>query len=240
MARIAGPAERAPIVMLHEGLGSIELWRDFPQQLAAATDRAVIVYSRYGHGRSERLAEARTVDYMHAEARVVLPELLRLLGIEAPVLFGHSDGASIALIYAASMPAAVTALVLEAPHVFVEPLTIRSIERARDAAEKSDLLEKLARYHADAAATFRAWNDIWLHPDFRQWDITALLPSITAPLLVLQGCDDEYGTPAQLTAIGGAIRQATAVLVDGCGHDPHRSNTALVLDRTRGFLDSLP
>ena len=240
MARIAGPATRAPIVLLHEGLGSIELWRDFPQRLAASTDRAVVAYSRYGHGRSEPLTEARTADYMHAEARIVLPELLRVLGIDAPVLFGHSDGASIALIYAASMPAAVTALVLEAPHVFVEPLTIRSIERARDAAENSDLLEKLTRYHADAAATFRGWNDIWLHPEFRQWDITALLPSVATPLLVLQGRDDEYGTPAQLSAISNAIRQTATVMIDACGHSPHRSHTALVLDRARDFLAAMP
>ena len=226
--------------MLHEGLGSIELWRDFPERLAAATNRAVVAYSRYGHGRSEGLQAARAIGYMHDEATRVLPDLLRQLAIDSPILFGHSDGASIALIYAATFPGALTASVLEAPHVFVEPLTVRSIERARDAAEKSDLLEKLARYHADAAATFRGWNDIWLHPEFRNWDITALLPSITAPLLVLQGRDDEYGTPAQLNAISGAIRQATAVLIDACGHDPHRSNTALVLDRTRDFLAAMP
>lgn len=226
--------------MLHEGLGSIELWRDFPQQLAALTGREVVTYSRYGHGQSERLAEARTVDYMHVEARVVLPELLHALEIEAPILFGHSDGASIALIYAASVPHGATALVLEAPHVFVEPLTISSIEQARDAAATTDLLARLGRYHADATATFRGWNDIWLHPDFLGWNITGLLPSIAVPVLMIQGRDDEYGTAAQLAAIGAAVPTATTVLLDDCGHSPHRSQTAAVLERTRAFLEPLP
>jgi pimeloyl-ACP methyl ester carboxylesterase len=225
---------------LHEGLGSIESWRDFPAQLAAATGRAVIAYSRHGHGRSEPLGEARTVDYMHAEARVVLPELLRALGLDAPVLFGHSDGASIALIYAASVPCGACALVLEAPHVFVEPLTLRSIELARDAAATGDLVAKLGRYHADADTTFRGWNDIWLQPEFARWDITALLPAIVAPILMLQGRDDEYGTPAQLAAIARAVPHTDTVLLADCGHSPHRSQTALVLERTRGFLAALP
>jgi pimeloyl-ACP methyl ester carboxylesterase len=200
----------------------------------------VVVYSRYGHGRSERLNEARTVNYMHDEARIVLPALLDVLGLDAPVLFGHSDGASIALIYAASLPLGVTALVLEAPHVFVEPLTIRSIEQARDAAASGDLVAKLGRYHADAATTFRGWNDIWLDPDFVRWNITALLPAIHAPLLVLQGRDDEYGTAAQLTAITGALPHASTVLLQTCGHSPHRSQTAIVLERTRAFLGTFP
>jgi pimeloyl-ACP methyl ester carboxylesterase len=227
-------------VLLHEGLGSIELWRDFPAQLAAATGREVVAYSRYGHGRSEQLREARAVGYMHDEARIVLPELLRALDLDAPVLFGHSDGASIALIYAATFPAGTSALILEAPHVFVEPLTIRSIEQARDAAAKTDLLPKLARYHADAAATFRGWNDIWLDPEFVHWDITALLPSIAVPVLLLQGRDDEYGTDAQLTAIAAAVPHTSTVLLAECGHSPHRAQTALVLDRTREFLETIP
>jgi pimeloyl-ACP methyl ester carboxylesterase len=226
-------------VLLHEGLGSIELWRDFPAQLAAVTGREVIAYSRYGHGQSDGLEEARTVDYMHDEARIVLPQLLRALDLDAPVLFGHSDGASIALIYAACFPAGASALVLEAPHVFVEPLTIRSIERARDAAATGDFVAKLARYHADAARTFRGWHDIWLHPGFARWDITALLPSIAAPILVLQGRDDEYGTAAQLTTIAAALPHAVTVLLDACGHSPHRSQTAAVLERTHDFLQSL-
>jgi pimeloyl-ACP methyl ester carboxylesterase len=239
VTRIAGTAARRPIVLLHEGLGSIELWRDFPEELAAASGRAVIAYSRAGHGRSEPILEPRPVEYMHDEARIVLPELLRALDVEAPVLFGHSDGASIALIYAAGTPGGATALVLEAPHVFVEALTIRSIERARTAASETDLLAKLGRYHADAAATFFGWNDIWLRPDFLDWNITALLPSIRVPVLLLQGRDDEYGTPAQLTAIAEAIPDTSTVLFADCGHSPHRSHAALVLERTRAFLDAL-
>jgi pimeloyl-ACP methyl ester carboxylesterase len=240
VVRFAGTTARKPIVLLHEGLGSIELWRDFPPQLAAATGRAVVAYSRYGHGQSDVLAEARTVGYMHDEARIVLPELLRALGIDAPVLFGHSDGASIALIYAASVPGGATALVLEAPHVFVEPLTVSSIARAREAAANGDLVAKLGRYHADAAATFRGWNDIWLQPDFLHWDITALLPGITAPILVLQGHDDEYGTAAQLAAISSALPHTATFQLDECGHSPHRSQTAMVLERTRAFLHARP
>ncbi len=226
-------------MLLHEGLGSIELWRDFPERLAAASGRAVVAYSRAGHGRSEPIAEPRAVEYMHDEARVVLPELLRALDLEAPVLFGHSDGASIALIYAASAPGGPTALVLEAPHVFVEALTIRNIERARTAAADTDLLVKLGRYHADAAATFRGWNDIWLHPDFAGWNITALLPSIRVPVLLLQSRDDEYGTPAQLAAIAEAIPHTSTVLFADCGHSPHRSHTSLVLERTCEFLHAV-
>ena len=199
----------------------------------------MIAYSRAGHGRSEPIAGARPVEYMHDEARVVLPELLRAIDVDAPVLFGHSDGASIALIYAASTPGGATALVLEAPHVFVEALTIRSIERARTAATETDLLAELGRYHADPAATFRGWNDIWLRPDFLDWNITALLPSIRVPVLMLQGRDDEYGTPAQLTAIAEAIPHTSTVLFPDCGHSPHRSHTALVLERTREFLDAV-
>jgi pimeloyl-ACP methyl ester carboxylesterase len=238
--RFAGTTARKPIVLLHEGLGSVELWRDFPQQLAASTGRAVIAYSRYGHGQSDVLAEARAIDYMHDEARVVLPELLRAIAIEAPILYGHSDGASIALIYAATVPDGATALVLEAPHVFVEPRTISGIERAREAAANGDLVAKLGRYHADAAATFCGWSGIWLKPDFLRWDITALLPAITAPVLVLQGRDDEYGTAAQLTAITRALPHAIALELDECGHSPHRAQTATVLERTRAFLQARP
>jgi pimeloyl-ACP methyl ester carboxylesterase len=226
--------------MLHEGLGSIELWRDFPERLAAATNRAVVAYSRYGHGRSEGLQAARAIGYMHDEATRVLPDLLRQLAIDSPILFGHSDGASIALIYAATFPGALTASVLEAPHVFVEPLTLRSIERARLAAATGDLLERLSRYHDDAATTFRGWNDIWLHPEFVHWNITALLADIRAPLLVLQGHDDEYGTPAQLDAIEDAVPNVTTILLANSGHSPHRDQPAAVLEDTRAFLAALP
>lgn len=240
MARIATGSALKPIVLLHEGLGSVDMWRDFPQRLSAATGRDVIVYSRYGHGRSDPLSEARTVEYMHDEARIVLPALLDALGVSSPVLFGHSDGASIALIYAAAAGPDVTALVLEAPHVFVEPLTVQSIAQVRTHAEQGDMLEKLGRYHNDARGVFYGWNDIWLHPDFRRWDITDLLPSVVAPTLVLQGYDDEYGTPEQVEAIRSALPAAATAFFADCGHSPHRAQADGVLERTRAFLGELP
>ena len=233
---LAGAADRKPIVMLHEGLGSIELWRDFPQQLRDATGRTVVVYSRYGHGRSERLAEAREVAYMHEEGTVVLPALLAQLGLRRPVLFGHSDGASIALIAAASDPETAGALVLEAPHVFVEPLTIESIARIGEPARRSDVIARLHRYHDDAAATFAGWNDIWLAPAFRAWDIRVFLDTVRCPVLVLQGEDDEYGTSAQVRAIAERVADTETVLFERAGHSPHRTQTATVLERTAAFL----
>lgn len=231
---------RTPIVLAHEGLGSVSMWRDFPADLAAATGRTVYAYSRYGYGKSDSLREARTVDYMHHEARVVLPPLLDALGLATTVLFGHSDGASIALLFAAAYPSRTRALVLEAPHVFVEPLTLTSIAAARDAANTTDLLARLARYHVDAASTFWGWNDIWLLPDFAAWNITGVLPSIAAPTLLVQGNDDEYGTAAQIAAIELAIPAATSLFLDACGHSPHRAQPAVVLERTRTFLEPLP
>jgi pimeloyl-ACP methyl ester carboxylesterase len=239
VARLATGSEKPPIVLLHEGLGSLAAWRDFPERLAEETERDVVVYSRYGHGRSERLGEPRAVSYMHDEARIVLRELLAALKITKPVLFGHSDGASIALIYAATFPGEVEALVVEAPHVFVEPLTIESIAGIKMQAKSSDLLAKLGRYHDDAAATFTGWNDIWLHPDFRTWDITDGLAAIQEPVLLIQGSDDEYGSVAQLAAIRARVRDARTLLIDACGHNPHRAQPAQVLRETRTFLNQL-
>lgn len=236
VARISTGSDKQPIVLLHEGLGSVALWRDFPEQLAEATDRDVVVYSRYGHGRSERLHEARDVTYMHDEARSALRGLLAALGIRKPVLFGHSDGASIALIYAATFPADVEALVLEAPHVFVEAMTVASIARIGAEAASSDLLAKLGRYHDDAPSTFRGWNDIWLDPAFLAWNITGVLQAIVAPILLIQGRDDEYGSSDQLATIAAAVPTTETVLLDACGHSPHRAHPGLVLHQTRDFL----
>jgi pimeloyl-ACP methyl ester carboxylesterase len=233
---IAGPGDKAPIVMLHEGLGSVALWRDFPQQLAHRTRRSVIVYSRYGHGHSDRLTEPRTPRYMHDEGEVVLPALLDELGLERPVLFGHSDGASIALIHASQKPEDVSTLILEAPHVFVEDLTVSSIARVRDTLHQTSLVQKLSRYHNDAAATFWGWNNIWLHPDFRGWDIRASLRRVRAPALLLQGLDDEYGTVAQLDAISSTLASTETHLFDRCGHSPHGTVPEAVLERTADFL----
>jgi len=236
--RIAG-ADAPTLVFLHEGLGSVAMWRDFPQKAAAATGCAAVVYSRYGHGQSEVLRGPRAVDYMHVEALEVLPELLERLGIDDPVLVGHSDGGSIALIYAA-MSDSVKGLVVMAPHVFVEDISVRSIAEAKAAFEGTDLAEKLGRYHADAAKTFRGWNDIWLHPDFRSWNIEEVLPRIHCPVLAIQGFDDEYGTMAQLEAIakqtGGPIE---LLRLADCRHSPHRDQPAVVLEAMASFIARL-
>jgi pimeloyl-ACP methyl ester carboxylesterase len=237
---IPGNPARDPIVLLHEGLGSVAMWRDFPARLAERTTRTVVAYSRYGYGTSDAFTEPREPDYMHHEAQVVLPALLDALGLKTPVLFGHSDGGSIALIFAGTHPQGVRALVLEAPHVFVEDLTVASIAQAKAAFATTDLPERLGRYHADARATFRGWNDIWLDPRFRNWNISAFLAGIRVPVLVLQGVDDEYGTVAQLDAIAAGIPASDIQLLERCGHSPHRSQPESVLERTAAFLEALP
>ncbi len=225
--------------MLHEGLGSVAMWRDFPEQLAHATDCGVLVYSRYGHGKSERLAEKRCVDFMHHEAKVVLPELLRQFEIHRPILLGHSDGGSIALIYAGTWPEQVRALVLEAPHVFVEDVSIRSITAIRRLYESSDLPQKLARYHDHVDETFRGWNDIWLDPNFRNWNIEEYLAAITCPTLVIQGEDDEYGTLAQVETIQHRVPATRTLILPRCGHSPHRDQPSLTLGAISKFIATL-
>jgi len=233
---------RPTLVFLHEGLGSVAMWRDFPACVAQATGCRTLVYSRYGYGQSELLAAPHRSNYMHLEAQQALPELLAALKIENPVLIGHSDGASIALIHAGSghEPAGVIAM---APHCFVEEISVRSIEAAKHAAENTDLLQKLARYHQDAARTFWGWNDIWLHPDFRAWNIEALLPAIRCPILAIQGVDDEYGTLAQVEAIRTQAINSPDVdilqLAD-CRHSSHRDQPVAVLRAILDFLDALP
>lgn len=236
-----GPAEPClpVVVMLHEGLGSIALWKDFPQRLAERTGCGILLYSRHGYGRSEPLAERRQVDYMHHEGEVVLPELLRRHGIVKPVLLGHSDGASIALIYAGSSVDGPRGLILEAPHVFVEDLTVRSIEGAKTIFEAGEWRAKLGRYHDDPEATFWGWNDIWLNPRFRSWNIEAYLGSIRCPILVIQGQDDEYATAAQVESIVKHAPHAHAALLPHCGHSPHSEQPQETLTRIEVFLRTL-
>jgi pimeloyl-ACP methyl ester carboxylesterase len=213
---IAG-AEPA-LVFLHEGLGSVTLWRDFPARLAEATGRRALLYSRAGHGQSEVPPVARTPRFMHDEALDVLPELLRALDVRDPVLVGHSDGGSIALIHASAHP--VSGLVLLAPHVFVEELSVASIAAARETFETTDLGERMARYHRDAERTFRLWNDIWLAPEFRSWNIEDVLTSVTAPALLIQGAHDQYGTLAQIEAIERGVAGPVRRAVLDCRHAP--------------------
>jgi pimeloyl-ACP methyl ester carboxylesterase len=234
--RIAAAADGPTLVFLHEGLGSISQWRDFPDRIAAATGLPAIVYARYGHGQSEVLQQPQGVDFMHREALESLPELLRQLGVERPVLIGHSDGASIALIYAgAGHP--LRGLVAMAPHVFVEDISIEGITAAKQTFETTDLPQKLARHHRDAVKTFYGWNDVWLAPAFRSWNIEAFLPAITCPLLAIQGHGDEYGTMAQVDAIARLAGGPVEVLkLDQCGHSPQKDQPEIVAGAVIDFV----
>lgn len=235
--RIGAAHPQAPtLVFLHEGLGSIGQWRDFPERIAAATGLSAVVYARSGHGQSDVLPQPHRVDFMHREALESLPELLRLLAIDRPILVGHSDGASIALIYAGSGHP-LRGLVAMAPHVFVEDISVAGIAAAKQAFEHTDLPQKLARHHRDARRTFYGWNDIWLAPAFRSWNIESFLPGVKCPLLVIQGYDDEYGTMAQVDAIarqaGGEVE---ALKLEQCGHSPHKDQPEVVARAVVGFL----
>ena len=232
-------AARPWIVLLHEGLGSAELWRDLPERLNAATECGVLVYSRYGHGFSEVLGEAREPSYMHDEARIALPDILRQLEIARPVLVGQSDGASIALIAAGSGAVEAAGIVVEAPHLFVEAAGLRSIALAGER-YATDLRARMARYHADADATFWGWNRIWLDARFRDWTIEAECARITAPVLAIQGADDEYGTLGQIDrlralAVGARVDSLTLA---ACGHAPHRDRPDAVIPAIAAFCRS--
>ncbi len=241
--RLGGAHPSKPvIVFLHEGLGSISMWREFPERVVARACCSAIVYSRYGYGNSEVFHGERQVDYMHQEALLVLPELLRKLAVNNPILLGHSDGGSIALIYAGTRVSKESpkALILLAPHVFVEDLTVQSIAAAKTAFETTDLAEKLARHHKDPAATFWGWNRIWLHPEFRNWDIEEFLPRIICPVLAIQGVQDEYGTFAQLDSIERLVpRGVERVKLENCRHSPHRDQKDRVVEAIGTFVDKL-
>lgn len=230
----------SPVVLLHEGLGSVSIWRDFPQRLADALRRPVMAYSRQGHGRSEWDGRARGVDYLHREALHWLPRVLEALEIEHPVLVGHSDGASIVLIYAASgLVPRPEAAVLIAPHVEVEPEAIAGIEAADRLWRTTDWPQRLARHQSDPQRVFAAWRDIWLLPEFRAWNIEAEIPKIVCPVLAVQGDRDEYATLAQIEKIArGAPRGKMAVLPQ-CGHSPHRERPEELIAVIARFLDEL-
>jgi pimeloyl-ACP methyl ester carboxylesterase len=238
--RIRGAKSAPTLVFLHEGLGSVALWKDFPARVADATGCSVLVYSRAGYGRSSPATLPRATDYMHVEALTVLPALLDRLGIADPVLVGHSDGASIALLHAGSGSRPVRALIALAPHVFVEDMSIASIAEVRRQYDTTDLRERLARRHADPDAAFRGWNDIWLAPAFRSWNIESCLPGVRCPLLMIQGRDDEYGSAAQLDAIerqvGGKV--ARIELAD-CRHSPHRDQPEATLAAIADFVATM-
>ena len=234
--RIAAAAAGPTLVFLHEGLGSIIQWRDFPARIARATGLPAVVYARYGHGQSDVLEQPHGVDFMHREALESLPEFLGALGVARPILIGHSDGASIALIYAgAGHP--IEALVALAPHVFVEDISIAGIAAAKQTFERTDLRDRLARHHRDAIKTFYGWNDVWLAPEFRGWNIESFLPAIRCPLLAIQGYEDEYGTMAQVEAIARQAGGPIEVLkLEQCGHSPQKDQPEIVVAAIVGFV----
>src|SRR5712692_9966157 len=230
--RFVGAADAPPtIVMLHEGLGSAALWGDFPDKLAAATGAGVFAYSRAGYGASSPVTLPRPLSYMHDEAQKTLPQLLDAIGFRRGLLLGHSDGASIAAIYAGSVQDhRVRGLVLIAPHFFTEDMGLAEIARAREAYANGDLRQKLARWHADVDNAFKGWNDAWLDPQFRNWDITEVLAYIRVPILIVQGEDDQYGTVRQLeVAQEECYCPVDVALLPGARHAPHREATEATL-----------
>jgi pimeloyl-ACP methyl ester carboxylesterase len=253
---VQGGEPLAPLVFLHEGLGSVAMWRDWPLQLCRATDREGWVYSRRGYGQSDAVPRVRSAsaqqngrrtgrllpDYLHEEAWTVLPALLKTLKIDKPVLVGHSDGGSIALLHASRFP--VSACIVMAPHVVVEDISIQSIQLARTAFETGDLRQRLARFHADVDCAFWQWNDVWLSDAFRSFDIREDCADITAPLLAMQGIDDAYGTMRQIDEIQGfrdrnfptSYIDSVLYKLDQCGHSPHRDQPELTTRLIAEFL----
>ncbi len=232
---IRGDDTVAPAVLLHEGLGSVGMWRDFPSQLAQVTGRRVLAYSRQGYGGSSRLSKPRAVTYMHDEALEVLPAFLDALGVASPLLIGHSDGASIALIHAGGSGRSVSGVVAMAPHVMVEDVTVAGIEATCRAYVSTDLRKRLARHHADVDGAFRGWGDIWLSPAFRSWNIEEYLPRIQCPVLAIQGEQDEYATMEQLGRIGRGAPRVELLKLDDCRHSPHRDQPDAVLEAIADF-----
>ncbi|HMR70001.1 MAG TPA: alpha/beta hydrolase [Rubrivivax sp.] len=233
----------APLVIfLHEGLGSVRMWKDFPARLCDALGWRGLVYSRVGYGgsRLHTPEQAWGLDFMHRQAHEVLPALLDALGIDPdvqpPWLLGHSDGGSIALLYAARYPRRVAGLVVMAPHIVVEDLSVASISAARRAYLETDLRERLAKYHDDPDRAFWRWNDIWLHPPFREWSIEQEIETIRCPVLAIQGVDDEYGTMAQIRGIARRVPQTQLVELPDCTHSPHRDQPDAVIDEVRRFV----
>jgi pimeloyl-ACP methyl ester carboxylesterase len=234
---LPGDAAAPPLVLLHEGLGSVGLWRGFPADLNRATGLRTVAFSRFGHGRSDPPPRPRTPSFMHEEAREVLPAVLAALGLERPILVGHSDGGSIALIYAAEHDDP-TGLVLLAPHVFVEEICVSAIAEVRAGFEER-LRERMARHHDDPVVTFRGWSEIWLDPAFRSWNLEGLLPGITAPALLIQGRDDQYGTLAQVEAIERGVAGRAETLVLPGGHAPQLEQPEAVLAAIERFVREL-
>ena len=239
---IGSRPDAAPtIVMLHEGLGSVGLWGAFPEALATATGAGVFVYSRTNYGRSSPGKLPRTVNFMHEEALDVLPRVLAAIGFERGILLGHSDGASIATIYAGSVQDhRVRGLVLMAPHFFTEDMGLAQIRRTNEDYQSGDLREKLKRWHADVDSAYQSWSGPWLAPEFRVWDITETLGYIRVPILIIQGADDQYGTLKQIeVAQQECYCPVEAAILPGVRHSPHRDAPALTRDTAAAFINRL-
>ena len=225
---VPGDPDRAPVLFLHEGLGSVALWRGFHRDLAAATGRRTVAYSRLGHGFSDLPQAKRTPRFMHEEAAVVVPAFCAALGLTRPVVVGHSDGASIGLLYAAA--ADLADLVVLAPHVFVEEIGLAGIAAARQNFLEGRLRERMARYHRDPDVTFWNWNDVWLDDAFRHWDIRPELVGVTCPVLAVQGTADEFGTVAHVEGVRDAVQHGDVeLMILAGGHSPHLEHRAQVL-----------
>ena len=227
---------RPALLLLHEGLGCVAMWRHFPEKLAEATGCRVIVWSRAGYGGSDPYPESRTPRYMHREALEALPALIAALHIQRPLLVGHSDGASIALIFAGAFPEQTCGVMAMAPHEFVEEETLAGILQAKTAWSVTDWPQKLARYHHDAPRVFSEWNDTWLSPEFRDWNIEEYLPQISCPVLALQGEDDEYATMRQIDVIAEKVPETELLKLANCGHSPQRDQEVAVLAALVGFV----
>jgi pimeloyl-ACP methyl ester carboxylesterase len=239
-------ADRPLIVFLHEGLGSVAMWKDFPQQLCDAANCRGLVYSRPGYGQStpRDKDDALQPDFMHRQAFEVLPPLLKALGIDTllnpPLLYGHSDGGSIALLFAAKYPMNTSGVMVAAPHIFVEDVSISSIAATKIAYQTTQLRNKLSRYHDDVDSAFWGWNDIWLDPAFRHWNLTQAIKTITCPLLAIQGVDDEYGTLEQIRSIKRILPKTTLLEIPNCGHSPHRDQPKALIDACLAFIGPQP
>ena len=242
LARFGAPAPGRPmLVFLHEGLGSVSLWRDFPNDVANATGCPALVYSRQGYGKSDSVALPRPLSFMHDEARAVLPALLEAAGVDDAILIGHSDGASISLIYAGENGRYLRGLVLLAPHVFVEHVCVAAIARTRESYRSTGLREKLMRHHGtNVDGAFYGWADSWLNPKFLEWNLEEFLPGIQVPTLVIQGENDEYGTLDQVDRVVAQVSGPWERLVlSDCGHSPHRDRPEATCDAIAGFVRRL-
>lgn len=237
LIELAGDPSLPPLVLMHGGLGSAQLWDDFLPKVAAATGCRTVAFSRHGHGWSARPPQRRTPSFMHEEARGMLPELLTRLDLQDPILIGHSDGASIALIYASERP--VRGVVVMAPHVFVEDVCVEEIARIREQYLHDDLRQKMAPHHKHVDAAFFGWCDVWLDPDFRRWDIRALLRRVRASLLLIQGVEDQYGTLAQLDEIERLAPGPVERLHLDCRHAPFVQRQAETVEAAARFVAGL-